>query len=117
MPYAAIEDIYETLSSEKQREVYDFILFLANRSKRNIPQNTPAESYSDDFFSLFGCINDPSFNEPSDMPCTDTIGELFWSIFSIHMLIAATVVANNGILVTHNVAWLIYSIFSVLISE
>ena len=50
MPYAAIEDIYETLSSEKQREVYDFIRFLAAQAGRKVSPSTPIESYSDDFF-------------------------------------------------------------------
>ena len=77
MPYAAIEDIYETLSPEKQREVYDFILFLANMPKRNSHRNTPTDSYSDVFFSLFGSADDSSFNEPTDMTCNDTAGELF----------------------------------------
>jgi len=49
MPYAAIEDIYETLSSEKQREVYDFIRFLAAQAGRKVSPSTPIESYSDDF--------------------------------------------------------------------
>ena len=77
MPYAAIEDIYETLSSEKQREVYDFIRFLAAQAGRKVSPSTPIESYSDDFSALFGSINDSMFIEPTDTVCNDEAGELF----------------------------------------
>jgi hypothetical protein len=77
MPYAAIEDIYETLSSEKQREVYDFISFLAAQASRKVSPSSPIESYSDDFSALFGSISDSTFVEPTDTACNDVAGELF----------------------------------------
>ena len=77
MPYAAIEDIYETLSYEKQREVYDFIRFLAEQAGRKVSPSTPIESYSDDFSALFGSLDDPTFVEPADIACNDEAGELF----------------------------------------
>ena len=77
LPYAAIEDIYETLSSEKQREVYDFIRFLAAQASRKVSPSSPIESYSDDFSALFGSISDSTFVEPTDTACNDVAGELF----------------------------------------
>ena len=32
MPYALIQNMYDSLSAEKQKEVYDFICFLASAS-------------------------------------------------------------------------------------
>ena len=75
MPYAAIEDIYETLSSEKQREVYDFIRFLAAQAGRKVSPSTPIESYSDVFSALFGSISDSTFIEPTDTVCNDEAGQ------------------------------------------
>jgi DnaJ-class molecular chaperone len=75
MPYADIEDIYETLSSEKQREVYDFIRFLAEQAGRKVSSSTPIESYSDDFSALFGSISDSTFIEPTDTVCNDEAGQ------------------------------------------
>ena len=33
MPYAVIQNMYDSLTAEKQKEVYDFICFLVSTSK------------------------------------------------------------------------------------
>ena len=66
MPYAMIENMYNSLTIEKQRDVYDYLCFLVSRNskKEAVP---PERAYHKGFFDLFGSNADFP-EEPSDMP-------------------------------------------------
>lgn len=64
MPYSLIENMYKSLTAEKQSEIYDYLCFLVSK-KDNLKQNAKS-SYSNDFFSLFGSVKDSTFVEPED---------------------------------------------------
>lgn len=48
MPYSVIENMYKSLTAEKQSEIYDYLCFLVSK-KDNLKQNAKS-SYSNDFF-------------------------------------------------------------------
>lgn len=77
MPYKVIEDLYGALTVREQKEVYDFLCFLVSR--RNNPLHSPAQvgQYSKGFFSIFGSLDDPSFEEPQDEELYEREDELF----------------------------------------
>ena len=78
MPYATIENMYTSLTTEKQREVYDFLCFLvAQTNGTQSAQPSPIESYSEGFFDLFGSCTDETFVEPQDFVATINEDELF----------------------------------------
>lgn len=75
MPYALVEDMYNSLTLEKQKEVYDFLCFLLSSNKK-AHASSPKESYHKGFFELFG--SNPDFpSTPEDMPPVLNAEELF----------------------------------------
>lgn len=75
MPYAVIENMYSSLTIEKQKEVYDYLCFLVSTDKKN-EVVSPESSYHKGFFDLFG-INSDFPEEPVDMPPALNEDELF----------------------------------------
>lgn len=77
MPYSIIENMYKSLTAEKQSEIYDYLCFLVSK-KDNLKQSENAKSlYEGEFFSLFGSVKDSTFVEPEDAPAFDKEDELF----------------------------------------
>lgn len=75
MPYSTIENMYKSLTLEKQEELYDYLCFLVSK-KSNLKENNSEESQKN-FFSLFGSINDPTFKDSEDLPIFDKEDEQF----------------------------------------
>lgn len=75
MPYSVIENMYKSLTVEKQEELYDYLCFLISK-KDNLRENGSKEN-KQEFFSLFGSVTDPTFVEPEDAPILDKEDELF----------------------------------------
>lgn len=65
MPYAVIENMYSSLSLEKQKEVYDYLCFLISQNSKS-RASSPEQSYHKGFFNLFGSNNDFA-NEAVDL--------------------------------------------------
>ena len=75
MPYAVIEDMYSTLTLEKQKEVYDFLCYLvSDRAEKT--KKSPKSSYHNGFFELFGSNTDFP-EETEDNPPVLDAEELF----------------------------------------
>ena len=78
MPYPALEKMYSSLTTEQQQEAFDFISFLFH--KKEVQQEkirSPKDSYSKDFFTLFGSCSDETFTEPADLEAVANEDELF----------------------------------------
>lgn len=66
MPFSVIEDMYEYLTLEKQQELYDYLCFLVSKSGNLKSEHNSKNTYSKEFFTLFGKLQDSSFVEPED---------------------------------------------------
>ena len=77
MPFSVIEDMYESLTLEKQQELYDYLCFLVSKSGNLKQEHTSKDTYSKEFFTLFGKLKDSSFVEPEDNVELESGDELF----------------------------------------
>ena len=77
MPFSVIEDMYESLTLEKQQELYDYLCFLVSKSDNLKQEYTSKNTYSKEFFTLFGKLQDSSFVEPEDNLELENGDELF----------------------------------------
>ena len=77
MPFSVIEDMYESLTLEKQQELYDYLCFLVSKNGNLKQEYTSKNTYSKEFFTLFGKLQDSSFVEPEDNVELENGDELF----------------------------------------
>lgn len=70
MPYAMIEKMYSSLTSDKQEEVYDFICYLFSKQEETQQASMPEKTYSqslDEFRAAYKeLLNDPDESEGID---------------------------------------------------